>query len=119
MKKAELLAMMPFARATGVELASAKRSEVVGRLAWSEDRSPDDIAPSTYCDYDDKDIAGQARPEVHFQRADEAFYFANSTNRASIDLHEQFGFREMMRDFRYPHCTFRNGIGILFRLELG
>jgi ribosomal protein S18 acetylase RimI-like enzyme len=53
------------------------------------------------------------------ERADEAFYFANSSNRASIDLHEQFGFREVMRDFRYPHCTFTNGIGILFRLELG
>src|SRR6266545_7529853 len=39
MKKAELLAMMPFAVATGVELASAKKSEVVGRLAWAEDRT--------------------------------------------------------------------------------
>ena len=39
MKQAELLAMMPFAVATGVELASAKKSEVVGRLAWSEDRT--------------------------------------------------------------------------------
>ena len=39
MKKAELLAMMPFAQTTGVELASAKKSEVVGRLAWSADRT--------------------------------------------------------------------------------
>jgi hypothetical protein len=38
MKKAELLAMMPFAQTTGVELASAKKSEVVGRLARARSR---------------------------------------------------------------------------------
>jgi len=52
------------------------------------------------------------------QRAAEAFYFANSSNRASIDLHQQLGFREVMRDFRYPNCEFSNGIGILFSCPL-
>jgi 1,4-dihydroxy-2-naphthoyl-CoA hydrolase len=39
MKKADLLAMMPFAAATGIQLASAKKAQVVGRLTWSEDRT--------------------------------------------------------------------------------
>jgi ribosomal protein S18 acetylase RimI-like enzyme len=51
-------------------------------------------------------------------RADEVFYFANSTNRASIDLHEKFGFEEIGRNIRAPGVSFTGGIGILFRLRL-
>jgi ribosomal protein S18 acetylase RimI-like enzyme len=52
------------------------------------------------------------------KRAREAYYFANSTNRATIDLHARLGFREIMRDFTFPRATFTGGLGVLFRVEL-
>ncbi|MBD3334418.1 MAG: GNAT family N-acetyltransferase [Candidatus Eisenbacteria bacterium] len=52
------------------------------------------------------------------ERAEEAYYFANSMNRVSIDLHRRFGFEEVTRDFAYPGVTFTNGAGILFRASL-
>ena len=52
--------------------------------------------------------------------AQEIFYFVNSLNRASIDLHVPFGFVEVRRDFRFPGVTFSNGgTGILFRAPCG
>jgi ribosomal protein S18 acetylase RimI-like enzyme len=46
----------------------------------------------------------------------EAYYFVNSQNRASIDLHVPFGFAEVRRDFCFPGVTFSGGgTGILFR----
>jgi ribosomal protein S18 acetylase RimI-like enzyme len=49
----------------------------------------------------------------------EAFYFVNSLNRASIDLHRKLGFQEVQRDFRYPGATFSGGgTGILCRMSL-
>jgi ribosomal protein S18 acetylase RimI-like enzyme len=51
-------------------------------------------------------------------RAEEAFYFVNARNRASIDLHARFGFVERTRDFWYPGATFEGGVGILFRAAL-
>ncbi len=51
--------------------------------------------------------------------AGEAYYFANSINRASIDLHGRLGFEEIARDFQFPGATFGGGgIGILFRINL-
>jgi ribosomal protein S18 acetylase RimI-like enzyme len=47
-----------------------------------------------------------------------AFYFANARNRVSIELHREFGFVELTRDFTYPGATFEGGIGVLFRVEL-
>ena len=53
------------------------------------------------------------------QRATEAFYFANSVNRASIDLHERLGFTEIRRNIIVPGASFSaGGIGILFRVDL-
>ena len=53
------------------------------------------------------------------QRADEAYYFANSVNRATIDLHARFEFREIARDFTFPRATFNmGGVGVLFRVDL-
>jgi ribosomal protein S18 acetylase RimI-like enzyme len=50
---------------------------------------------------------------------DAAWYFVNADNRASIDLHAAFGFREMTRDFVRPGVTFSGrGVGILYRAEL-
>lgn len=42
------------------------------------------------------------------------YYFANSTNLASIDLHAPFGFEELTRSFWHPDATFQGGVGILF-----
>ncbi len=52
------------------------------------------------------------------QRAGEAYYFVNARNRASIALHEPFGFVEVTRDFAFPGVTFEGGEGILFRAPL-
>jgi len=53
------------------------------------------------------------------ERADEAYYFANALNRASIDLHERLGFRELTRSFSFPGASFQGGTGILSRIDLG
>lgn len=46
------------------------------------------------------------------------YYFANSCNRASIDLHAAFGFREIAREIDLHDCTFEGGVGVLFELNL-
>lgn len=51
--------------------------------------------------------------------AAEAYFVANAANRASIDLHAPFGFREVTRDFVQAGVTFTGpGERILFRLDL-
>jgi ribosomal protein S18 acetylase RimI-like enzyme len=54
-----------------------------------------------------------ARLEFIRERADHAYYVASSLNRASIDLHARFGFRQVARDFYFPRVTF-TGAGVLF-----
>ena len=52
-------------------------------------------------------------------RADVAFYFANSLNLATIDLHRKFGFVEVRRPFAFPGAQFSGGgVGVLFRVPL-
>jgi ribosomal protein S18 acetylase RimI-like enzyme len=52
-------------------------------------------------------------------RATEAFYFANSKNLASIDLHRRFGFEPIEHDFHFPGATFsEGGVGVLYRVRL-
>jgi ribosomal protein S18 acetylase RimI-like enzyme len=51
-------------------------------------------------------------------RADEAWYFANARNRASIDLHARLGFVEVTRDFAFPGASFEGGVGVLCRVDL-
>ncbi|MCA9727026.1 MAG: GNAT family N-acetyltransferase [Candidatus Eisenbacteria bacterium] len=46
------------------------------------------------------------------------YYFANARNQVSIDLHREFGFEEITRDFTFPGVTFDGGVGILFRVNL-
>jgi RimJ/RimL family protein N-acetyltransferase len=53
------------------------------------------------------------------ERASRAYYFVNERNRASIDLHAAFGFREVARDVRVPRVTFTGGVGLLFAVDLG
>jgi ribosomal protein S18 acetylase RimI-like enzyme len=53
------------------------------------------------------------------RRANEAFYFANSLNGASIDLHAKLGFIEIQRPFAFPDASFSGGgVGVLFRASL-
>jgi ribosomal protein S18 acetylase RimI-like enzyme len=48
-----------------------------------------------------------------------AWFFVNAENRASIDLHAPFGFREVTRDFVGAGVSFSGrGEGILYRVEL-
>lgn len=47
-------------------------------------------------------------------RADSAFYFANARNRASFDLHAEFGFVEIQRAATLAGVSFDGGEGILF-----
>lgn len=51
------------------------------------------------------------------QRAEEAWYFASAENAASIRLHEQFGFAEVLRAPSIHGVSFEGGEGILFRLQ--
>ncbi len=60
----------------------------------------------------------QARLDWIGERADEAWFFANARNVASIELHLRFGFEEVTRRFSFPGLTFDGGEGILFRLRL-
>lgn len=46
------------------------------------------------------------------------YYYASALNRASIKLHEEFGFREISRNFRFPGLDFTGGVGILFRAKI-
>ena len=59
----------------------------------------------------------QARLDWISKHADEAWYFANARNAASIALHEPFGFEEVTRSFFYPRVDFDRGDGVLFRLR--
>jgi ribosomal protein S18 acetylase RimI-like enzyme len=61
----------------------------------------------------------KARLEWIAARAEDAYYFANARNTASIALHAEFGFREISRRFTLPGATFEGGKGILFRVRLG
>ena len=51
-------------------------------------------------------------------RAEEAFYFVNAQNRASIALHSAFDFKELTQDFVYPGVSFMGGRGALYRATL-
>jgi ribosomal protein S18 acetylase RimI-like enzyme len=62
------------------------------------------------------DALTRARLGWVWQRANEVWYFANAKNQASIDLHSQYGFVEVTRDFTVEGLTFDggDGTGILF-----
>ncbi len=59
----------------------------------------------------------EARCAWVFERADAVYYVASATNRASVVLHEDLGFREITRDFVLPGVTFGRSDGVLFRAE--
>lgn len=47
-----------------------------------------------------------------------AHYFTNERNRASLDLHARFGFRELVRGLDVPGLTFAGGVGLLLGVDL-
>ncbi|HYJ68723.1 MAG TPA: GNAT family N-acetyltransferase [Nocardioidaceae bacterium] len=63
----------------------------------------------------------RARLTWAWERADEVWYFVNARNRASIDLHREFGFVEVTRDFAIPGVQFDDGhgTGVLLRCRRG
>jgi GNAT superfamily N-acetyltransferase len=56
----------------------------------------------------------QARLDWMSTQAEEAWYFANARNAASIALHASFAFEEVTRSFFFPRVDFDHGEGILF-----
>lgn len=52
------------------------------------------------------------------QRADDAWYFAAAENAASVRLHDELGFSEVLRAPSIHGVSFGAGEGVLFRLEL-
>ena len=59
----------------------------------------------------------QARIAWTRARGERAFFVVNATNRASMDLHREVGFRELTRDFDFPGITFTGGDGVLFEAD--
>jgi ribosomal protein S18 acetylase RimI-like enzyme len=60
----------------------------------------------------------RARLEWISARSDEAWYFSNARNVASLALHERLGFVEVTRDFVFPGVGFTGGVGVLCRAAL-
>lgn len=52
------------------------------------------------------------------KRSGKAYYFANESNRVSVELHAAAGFVERSRDFHHPGVRFTGGKGILFECDL-
>lgn len=52
------------------------------------------------------------------ERANEAFYFTQEENHASLALHARLGFREVSRAVEYPGALNPSSGRVLFRLEL-
>jgi ribosomal protein S18 acetylase RimI-like enzyme len=60
----------------------------------------------------------RARLQWIAERADEAFYFTQEENHASIALHAPFGFREVSRAVEYPRALGPSSGRVLYRVEL-
>ena len=54
-----------------------------------------------------------ARTRWIWERADEAWFFANARNLVSLELHARLGYREVTRDLWVPGVTFAGGVGVL------
>jgi cold shock CspA family protein/ribosomal protein S18 acetylase RimI-like enzyme len=55
---------------------------------------------------------------LHERGTDQAWYFVSSLNQASLDLHEEFGFRQTATDLRLPGVAF-TGKGLLYVADVG
>ena len=56
----------------------------------------------------------ETRLEWLASRTHDVWYFANTVNRASLDLHTRLGFHEVTSDFGIPGVQFSGGTGVLF-----
>lgn len=45
------------------------------------------------------------------------YYFVNSNNRVSIELHTHFGFKPIVEPFEFPNVVFESGHGCLYILS--
>jgi ribosomal protein S18 acetylase RimI-like enzyme len=61
----------------------------------------------------------EARLRWIAERAEEAWFFSNAKNEASIALHALVGFEEVTREFSFPGVTFHGGQGVLLRSRFG
>ena len=59
-----------------------------------------------------------ARLEWIARRTDAAYYVASRENRASIALHERFGFHEIARGFAYPRADLTADRSVAYELTL-
>jgi aminoglycoside 6'-N-acetyltransferase I len=59
----------------------------------------------------------QARLDWIWGRADSAWYIVNPSNRASIDLHRQWGFAEVARAAKFHTTSFTGGVGLLLQAK--
>jgi len=114
-------------------VVAVSRAEIVGyaraHLFEPEPDAPSNTAPRGYYLFGlfvrpDRRRTGlgaaltDARLRWISERADEAWFFTNARNTASIELHHRFGFEEITHHFSFPGLTFEGGEGILFRARL-
>ena len=50
-------------------------------------------------------------------RTNRIYYFVNKRNIVSVEMHKEFGFKELTRDFVFPGAIDKTGEGILFVLN--
>lgn len=115
-------------------VAADPQGEIVGyaRISWVNrpSNAPDDAVPAGYylggMVVDDRFRrrgigARLTRERMKFiaERAADAWYLVNQNNRASIDLHLEFGFHEATREFTFPGVVMDGPGGILCHARLG
>ncbi|WP_245933559.1 GNAT family N-acetyltransferase [Arthrobacter livingstonensis] len=59
----------------------------------------------------------QVRLDWIWGRADSAWYIVNPANKASIDLHRQWGFTEVARSAKFHTTSFTGGVGLLMQAK--
>ncbi len=59
----------------------------------------------------------QTRLDWIWGRADSAWYIVNPSNRASIDLHRQWGFTQVAKAAKFHTTSFTGGVGILLQAK--
>lgn len=59
----------------------------------------------------------QTRLDWIWGRADSAWYIVNPANRASVDLHRQWGFAEVARAATFHTTSFSGGVGLLLQAK--
>lgn len=62
-------------------------------------------------------VLTQIRMDWIWARADSAWYIVNPSNRASIDLHRQWGFVEVARAAKFHTTSFTDGVGLLLQAK--